>query len=139
MKNEKIQEFLGKLQNYSNSSELMKGMEAPCNQDEEIKAYAELAGKLGYDITESDLKEYLNWASNRMQQKTEEASSQIQKLSDEILDKVAGGKDHDDCKDTYKDSENCWFNDGCDNVINYYDEYVCNHVAFDLPCHRKGY
>ena len=41
-------------------------------------------------------------------------------------DSVAGGvvMPHD-CKDTFKDEENCWFNDGCDKTINKYPDYRC--------------
>lgn len=138
MDREKIQKFLEAIQNDPGALELMKEMETPSDQDEAIKSYAGLAGKLGYEITESDLKEYLDREGKRMQQKTEEASSQIQELPDDALDKVAGGQDHDECKVSYKNRENCWFADACDNIIFGYDNYICNHSDWSNPCHETA-
>ena len=139
MSEENIKKLLEAMQNDSNALELLKGFDAPQDQDGEIKAYAEVAQKLGYDISEADLKTYLDRAENRMQQKTEEASSIIQELPDEALERVAGGKkDHSECKDTYRDYENCWVNDGCDVVYHHYKNYVCHKNDWDDPCHATA-
>ena len=51
-------------------------------------------------------------------------------LPEELLEKVAGGVviPEEKCKDTFKDKENCWFNDGCDYTINSYNTYKCKHL-----------
>ena len=65
--------------------------------------------------------------------KSAAAADECLALSDEELDKVAGGKDHENCSDTYKDNENCWFDDNCKHLTHhYYDPYdpVCDTYSY---------
>ena len=64
-------------------------------------------------------------------------------MGDDEVDSIAGGKDHYDCHDTYKDNENCWFNDNCKKYTNnYFDEdnpycdsySYCKGVAHKPDC-----
>ena len=38
-----------------------------------------------------------------------------------------GGGDHSTCSDTYKDDENCWFDDNCRKVVNMYCKEITVH------------
>ena len=136
---ENVKKILEALQSDPRAQELIKAVERPEDIDGELRIYAEVASELGYDITSEELKDYMEKAAALTTQKTETAASQIEELPDEVLDKVAGGKkDHDTCKDTYKDKENCWVNDGCDNIFNKYDDYVCHIINWDDPCHSTA-
>ena len=109
--------------------ELLEGTPKPEDQEGEIRVYADIAAQLGYDITEEDMKTYLEKASELIAGRTDEASNGIIELPDEFLDKVAGGgKDYPTCLDTYKTRENCWHNDGCDWIYHHYVDYLCHLV-----------
>ena len=111
--------------------ELLKDTPQPENQETEIRVYADIAAQLGYDITEEDLKTYLENTSMIIAGRTEEAAGDIQELPDDVLDKVAGGKkDHESCMDTYRDYENCWYNDGCDLFFRHYHDYICHKLDY---------
>ena len=136
MKDEKVKKFLETMKSDPKAGELLKGYEAPADQAGEIRIYAGIASKLGYEITESDLETYLNNTADIMQKKTEEAAADILELPDDVLDRVAGGnKEHKSCQDTY---ENCWVNDGCDNIYHVYKDYVCHGANWKDPCHETA-
>ena len=127
MENEIVNQFLETMQSDPKAAELLQGYEAPADQDGEIRIYAEIATRMGYDINEGDLKAYLKKRAEIIKDRTEESATGIKELPDDVLEKVAGGKkDHSDCKYTYKDRENCWFKDGCDNIFQFYNKYKCH-------------
>lgn len=126
--------FFEKLGTDPEAQELLKGCPKPDKPEELLKAYTELAGKLGISLSEEELAGYLEEEKKAIESRTEAAASQIQELQDDAMDAVAGGGAKPDCKDTYRDHENCWFNDGCDNVYHYYDTYMCkNTYRFGCP------
>lgn len=130
---DKVKEFFEKLSTDPEARELLRSAEKPGNQEDVLKAYVDLAGKLGIALTEEELKAYLEEEKKVREVRTEAAAAQITELPDEALNAVAGGnKDHDECSNTYKDKENCWFNDGCDNVYHMYDDYHCRWYYY-LP------
>ena len=108
------------------AQELLAKVERPDDQDGEICVYADIARQLGYDITEADLKDYIAKKEDLVAARTKEAEAEIKELPDEVLEQVAGGKkEHDECKDTYRDYENCWAKDGCDFALIWYGDYHC--------------
>lgn len=117
-----IAEIIEKMRKDPKVVELLKECE---EQKDEFAAYAEIADKLGYDVTAEDLKSFLEETSRRIAGKTDDVITQ---LPDEELKVVAGGKDHNECKDTYMDKENCWYNDGCDVIYHMYNDYICKHL-----------
>jgi len=138
MATDKIMEILVAIAADPKAQELLESTPKPEDQEAEIRVYADIAAKLGYDITEEELKAYLEKAAGLMAGRTEESAAAIKELPDDVLDKVAGGKkDNDKCKDTYRDYENCWVNDGCDNVYHDYPHYLCHLAFWDNPCHAK--
>ena len=136
---EKMKEIIQAITTDPKAQELLNSVAQPEDIDSEVCVYADIAKQLGYDITEEDLKVYLERLADSLIVRTEEAAAGIQELPNETLEQVAGGKkEHDDCKDTYRDYENCWLNDGCDLVYNDYNNYVCHNVSWVDPCHEKA-
>jgi hypothetical protein len=125
--NEKIKKFLEELAKKPELAKELGDMPKDFTIDEKISAYAGLAKKLGYDITEDDFKKYVSEADKAAQDKTGEVADDLAKLSDEELDDVAGGGANPNCKDTFLDKENCWSNDGCEAINNYYPNYQCRN------------
>ena len=138
MGSEKVKQFLETLKNDPEAAKLLKGYETSADQAGEFRIYAEIASQLDYDITEEELKAYMEEAAAFTAEKTEEAAAQIEELSDDVLDGVAGGKEHKNCKDTYRNYENCWITDGCDQIYVMYDDYLCHKHSFDNPCHETA-
>ncbi len=107
------------------AKELLKDYTKPEKPEEILKVYTDIAGKLNISLTEDELKDYLAEEAKAMGSRTEAAAAKIVELPDEALDAVAGGKDHEECKDTFRDHEDCWYNDGCDAIYHMYDDYGC--------------
>ena len=85
----------------------------------------------GYPLSKDDLLAIFK----DMKASTDEAAKKVEKLSAEDLAAVAGGGNAANyvCSDTYKDKENCWFNDGCDYTYNWYPYYICKRSELDIP------
>ena len=135
---EDIKKILDALTADPKTQELLKARPEPASAEEAIRAYAEIAAELGFDVTESDLQSYLEKTEKMCKARTEATASRIELLDDDVLDQVAGGKDHDSCKDTYKDKENCWFNDGCDHIYHSYSDYICHIGYWGKACHEPS-
>ena len=125
MVSDQINQFIEQIKSDPDAQELLKKYPKGSSREDEIKAYTEIAGQLGYTFSEAELKEAVDEKRKLRMEKTEETASQIQELSDEVLDQVAGGKDHKECKNTYKDREDCWKSDSCDWIVNLYDGSIC--------------
>ncbi|MBR5338394.1 MAG: Nif11-like leader peptide family natural product precursor [Lachnospiraceae bacterium] len=130
MASEKVKEFLEAARTDAKAAELINSYAAPADQKEEVRIYAEIAAKLGFDVTEADLSAYQEEQIEAIKQKTENTSSKIESLPDDAISEVAGGRRKPNgCYDTYTNKENCWFNDGCDSIINKYANYICHYLA----------
>lgn len=97
------------------AKKIFSNYKKPETIEETVKIYIKVAGELGIELTEEEIKEYLS---------AKEASGQ---LDDEELSQLSGGGDHPECKDTFKDKENCWWDDACDLINSYYEGYDCKH------------
>lgn len=128
---EKIEQFLEALKSGGEAEELLKDRPASTGMEEETRAYAEAAARLGYDISADELKAYAEKKAAACRDRTGRAAEEIRGLSEEEMADVAGGGDT--CKNTYKNRENCWKNDGCDNIVNMYDHYLCKWFYY-LRC-----
>ena len=131
---EKVKEILEKLASDPKAQELFKSLEQPKSEEEKASKMIEAAKQLGYDLSVEDLAEYLKNAVAARKEKTDAKAEAIQKLDDSELEKAAGGKDHDECKDTYKNRENCVYNDACDLVYQWYPGYICKKNHYDYVC-----
>lgn len=91
--------------------------EKPETEEETVKSYAEIAEKLGVELTVEEINEYFD------------SKSASGELDDSELSQLTGGanvKENSACSNTYKNKENCWLSDGCDFAIKKYDDYMCN-------------
>ncbi len=134
----KIRETMEKIAKDPKASDLFRSY-GSIEGSSEAKIYSEVAAKLGYDLSEADLSEYLTKMEEHVRKRTEADASAIADLPDDDMKAIAGGKNtNSKCSDTYKDRENCWFNDGCDNLINFYDEYICHRSSYSDHCHETA-
>jgi hypothetical protein len=130
----KAKEFFEKLGTDNKAKELFKGKAEPKTGEELVEAYLDAAKQLGYDLTSEDIVAYIKEKQEKVQSGTDSAAKAVQALPDDALDSVAGGGDHTECNDTFRDKENCWATDGCDYVFTHYDEYVCNRNYNGYKC-----
>ena len=94
---------------------LLASVEAPKTEEDRIAAFIDIAKKLGIELTAEEIKEY--YASSRV--------SDAQEIDDKELEQLSGGAANG-CYASYVDRENCWVNDGCDYINNYYSSYNCS-------------
>ena len=138
MADDKIIEIMEKVKKDPGfSSEARKLAEAG-DREGIVRLYSETAKRLGFELSESDITGADEEAAKCRAEKTDEAVSCIESLSDEELDEVSGGGNHKECSDTFKDRENCWFNDGCDVTITDYSGYICHSNHDDGKCKHLG-
>lgn len=97
----------------------------PDSEDEIIVIYANLAKAMGYALSEKDFREGIKIIIEKQKANTIKAEESVRVLAMDDLANVAGGKQHDGCMDTYKDKENCWYEDGCDIAFYGYPDYIC--------------
>ena len=107
---EKIKEFFNALMTDPKAKELLNEGAKPENQEEMSLRLEQVAKELGYDLSGKEIQAILKAEEQSRKARTDEAAAMIRELPDDALDAVAGGKDHDNCKDTYKDKENKYEN-----------------------------
>jgi hypothetical protein len=122
---EEIKNKLEELQKDPKASELIEGHD----KTDKAEAIADVAQKLGYDLKVVDLKEYMSAMEAEIKARTEAVADNIVSIHDDELDAVAGGSQpmgpkHGNCKDTFLNRENCWWNDGCDAINTKYWNYI---------------
>lgn len=113
MSKESAIRFLRELRTNEKAKELLQGRERPKNKDDAIKTYAEIAVKLGEDISQEDFAWSLEEIEKEIHQRTETVSADMEELEDDDLGNVAGGKDNPECINTVDYSGWCGSNDWC--------------------------
>ena len=122
MSKETAIKFLRELKTNEKAKELLQGMEKPKNKDDAIKAYAEIAAKLGEDISQEDFAWSLEEIEKEIHQRTEAVSADMVELQDDDLEGVAGGYYYEDgCARTYSVFSSCDEVDYCFFSISYYE------------------
>jgi len=134
MEKKMVQTILEEIRKNPKATDFLKGKEPARTPEEAGTLWASAAAELGHSITAEDIEEYIRIAEAELKQKAQAAGDEIKSLSEDELKEVAGGKSHSDCKDTYKDRENCWINDGCDIINNHYSDYKCHYNTKDVNC-----
>ena len=124
-----VKAFLEALIANPEAQKLLSAMPEPETDEDRFRAWAEIAKELGYTVSEADLKACFAEREKALRESAEAAESTIVELSEEEMDRVAGGGAHADCKDTFLDKENCWASDGCDTVFHGYSTYICKSVG----------
>ena len=135
MNQERVKVFLEALKTDPKAESLLQARPEPKTDADRFRAYAEIAKELGYDVSEAELEAYLTEMEKTLQEHAKSAEALVTELSGDEMDKVAGGA-HTECKTTFLDRENCWHNDGCDNIYNGYKKYLCKKNGL---CDRTAY
>lgn len=130
MEKNQAKQFLDALSGNAEIREYMKAHALPEGAAKE-DALVDVAAHFGYAITKEDLAKEVARRSEAADAARKTAEKEIKALSDNELDSVAGGKDHSNCHDTFKNFENCWWEDGCDVAYNQYPTYIC-HITTNI-------
>ena len=119
---ENAKKFFEEVAKTEEAKALFAAMEKPVTEEEVVAAYVDVANKLGVELTAEEVKEYI--AADKVGGGTE--------LDDEELSQLVGGaKGSTACWYTYKQRENCWLFDACDNKYCDYGGYYCNKFNRD--------
>ena len=94
--------------------------------------WAKVLTEKGYNVSSEEIASFIQEAEEERKKTT---AGKIKELQDQELEEVAGGRWHPQCEYTYKDKENCWAEDGCDNVFIWYDNYICKSLH-SCPYHQ---
>ena len=132
---ETAKKFMEDLNGNEKALEILKSAN-PDNEEEESRILGKAARETGYDVSDEDLENLLKNMKRRRVESSEKAAEETQRLSPEEIDSFAGGGDHAICSDTFKDDENCVFDDNCKHYTNMYssseDEgrYDCDSYTY---------
>lgn len=112
--------------------ELLNSKNKPQSLDDMADVLGGVAKESGYPLSKDDFLSIFRG----IEEKTKTTQGKVNKLSDSDLAAVSGGGTKDNaansfCSDSYKDKENCWWDDGCDYIVNYYPYYLCSHDELD--------
>ena len=135
MSKESALKFLNTLGTNEKAKALLE-QRKPANEEEKIRAYAEIATELGEPMTAEDFREVFREMKEQIQKKTEDAAAGITALKDEDVEDVAGGfyyvESYDwntgfviienKCVGDFTDTF-CFWTDACNEVI--YEYYAC--------------
>lgn len=132
---ENVKELLKAVKTDPEAKKALQGLEKPKDEEGVVEYYVEAAKRLGYAVTDADIRKAIADLTKKQEEKTDAAVGTLKAMPDDELDQVAGGvlytshclKTTTNCLDTFTNGENCWSNDGCDHISNYYDSYVCEH------------
>lgn len=120
MKFDEIKKTIETFLNDPKAAEMFEGYD----KSDKKAAFVEVANKLGYELAEADIEEYIKYSEEEAKQRTEDAITVISNLPDDDLDTVAGGKGREDCRSTFEHMENCYLVDGCNELFFYYNGYI---------------
>ena len=147
MSAEKTLELLKKLKEDPKAKELLDGLKNTASADDVITCYAQIAAKLGYDITAEEIREVVNQEEARRKSETKKATSDIQALNDDDVENVAGGVywnkasemtrpgtlniiyvREEGCRWDFTDDDCTWF-DACEKISTIY--FACTGKYYD--------
>ena len=133
---ENAKKFLEDLDTNEEAMAKLKESGKDLDESQEISLFGTIARESGYDTTDEELEEILKRVRDCVAATSDQTAKDLDKLPREELDHVAGGKDHDRCEDTYKDSDNCWITDKCKKVIlaypgNYYRDLETGEIIYE--------
>ena len=126
---EQLEKFLEALRTADKAREIL-AQAKPESEENTISAYAQVARAMGFSLSEKEIADGIRARAEQQKAGTAKAQEAVQALDLDDLEAVAGGKsDHEECLDTFKNKENCWYNDGCDHIFNAYDDYICKRSS----------
>ena len=120
MNTDKFVQLLQQMKTDPRAAELVRGIPAPTNDEEAVACYADLAVKLGSDLSKEEITEGLRALSREQQARTEAARREMEKaaVGEDALDMIAGGATGKG-REPY-DDDGCWWQDACGRLINFY-------------------
>lgn len=89
MSMDKMVAFFDELERNDTARELAKGRPMPETREGIISGFVEVANELGYELSESDFLEFIDWKKSEIRKKVD--ADRIQRLDDDELDQVAAG------------------------------------------------
>ena len=114
---EKAKKFFEETLATDEAKKLIASEERKQTPEDVVRAYADIAAKLGADLSLKEIEEYIEEKMNKAAASGE--------LDDDELSSLYGGASNG-CYASYVDRENCWVNDGCDYINNNYTNYNCS-------------
>ena len=137
MSKENAKKFLNEYVNNKEAIELLKEYPKANTLDESIHNLAEVARKLGVQITVEEMSEAANELKKERKAQTDASVGKMKELNETDLEDVNGGfyyiKDHsekkvyDSCSGDFTDTD-CWINDACNASVEY--DYGCTGEMF---------
>ena len=116
---ENAKKFFEEIIKTDEAKAILADTKKPETEEAQIAAYLEIAKKLNAELTAEGITAYFNTIAKPVSGE----------LDDDELAQLTGGGEHANCKDTFIQSENCWWDDGCDFTANKYSNYKCNAGA----------
>lgn len=137
MGKDNVRELFEELISNEKTRELLKDREKPETIGEVADTYEKIAKELGIDLTAEEIRTIVQEEEETRKVKTDDVAKAIFELQDSELDGVTGGDGYDErCRYSFKDKENCWFQDACDGAWHNYDNYICKRIFFDRKLHE---
>lgn len=133
MAKEDVARFLDELDGNEKAKALLQASGADLDDEEGFKVLASVAREIGYDVTDDEVVEVFKSRRAVLVKASDAAADECRQLSDDEMDKVAGGGDRSNCSDTYKEGENCWWEDNCKKAIIMYsnpDDPYCDSYSY---------
>ena len=116
---ENAKKFFEEILKTDEAKAIIADTKQPETDEERVAAYLEIAKKLNVELTADGILAYFNAAAKPVSGE----------LDDDELAQLTGGAGNAACRDSFKQRENCWINDGCDISYNYYSNYKCGGWA----------
>ncbi len=139
---ENVKDLLKTIRTDTKAQAKLAGLDKAEGEDGTIRYFAKAAKILSFDVTEADLRAFLEAQSAAQVVRTENAAEQIKELGNDELEAASGGgrgrgEVFDTCHYSFKNFENCWVHDGCDVENQHYEGYMCRHNYAGIQCGTK--
>lgn len=116
---EQTKQFFEQTLRSEEAGAVMSRYERPQTEEETVALYVEIAAQLGVTLDGEHVRDYLTACHMRGEE-----------LDEQELAQVGGGyRLREECRSSYESGENCWWEDGCDNLHNLYNSYECSRSS----------
>ena len=119
---ENARRFFEQVVKTKEAKQLIASYKQPDSPENVIRAYAQIAAKLGINLSEEEIALYFD--------EKIKIYITVGELDDEEMAQFWGGV-VSVCSGSYRNRENCWWNDGCDYANNEYSSYACSWSTKD--------
>ena len=91
MSMDKMVAFFSELEKSDKAKELAMSRPMPETREGIISGFVEVANELGYELSESDFLEFIDWKKSELRRKVDAEAGHIQRLDDDAMEQVAAG------------------------------------------------